>query len=134
MEIQRLYDIAKENDIEVDCFNLDGSESLSLTDEDFNCYIAIDLDALNSTRDEKRKLAHELGHCMTGAFYNKYSKFDLRAKHEFTAEKWAIKKLIPKDELKNAVEHGFEEYWQLADFFDVPNDFIYKAIEFYKSN
>ncbi|MCI7650223.1 MAG: hypothetical protein SO436_09695 [Oscillospiraceae bacterium] len=54
-------------------------------------------------------MAHELGHCITGSFYNVYAVCDLRAKHERRADKWAIKKLVPRDKLKNAINSGFSE-------------------------
>ena len=78
-------------------------------------------------------LAHELGHCVTGSFYNRYSEFDVIAKHERRADKWAIKKLIPEDELNDAFEHGIVEPWDLAEYFNVTEDFIIKAVEFYRA-
>ena len=76
------------------------------------------------------KLAHELGHCETGAFYNEYSKFDIRAKHERRANKWAIKKLIPEDELKEACTFCYNRY-ELAEHFGVTEDFMQKALDYY---
>jgi len=40
---------------------------------------------------ELYQLAHELGHCECGAFYNRYSPFDLVGKHERRADCWAKK-------------------------------------------
>ena len=36
------------------------------------------------------KLAHELGHCCTGSFYNQWATADCRRRHENVADKWAI--------------------------------------------
>ena len=71
-----MYNIAEQNDISVDCIDLVRYESLSLIDRDGDCYVAIDPIILRSEREEKVKLAHELGHCMEGAFYNQYSPYD----------------------------------------------------------
>ena len=58
-------------------------------------YIAIDLNAAASSADLNVKAAHELGHCRTGSFYDIHSPYDVRAKHEYRADKWAVHELIP---------------------------------------
>jgi Zn-dependent peptidase ImmA (M78 family) len=97
-------------------------------------HIGIDTDKIDSTIEEKICLAHEIGHCMTGSFYNIYTPLDNRQKHEIRADRWAIKKLIPKNELDEAVHCGIIELWDLAEYFEVPESFMVKAIEFYKIN
>ena len=111
---------------------MDHREAISLQAPDGSCFIAIDPFALQSVADEKIKLAHELGHCETGSFYNEYSPLDIRQKHENRAKRWAIKKLLPKQELSEAVENGFCELWELAELFDLPEPFIKEAIAYYK--
>lgn len=93
----------------------------------------IGLDTSLSNMEERVHLAHEIGHCETGSFYNRYSPFDIRQKHEYRANKWAIKKLIPKDELEEAVRQGYTEVWELADHFGVTEDFMAQTIDFYKN-
>lgn len=131
MTLISLYDIAVRDNIDVYSFDLNDCESLSLL-EDGNCYIAIDPFKIDNEADEIVKLAHELGHCMTGAFYNQYSKLDIREKHERRADKWAIKKLIPEDELKKAVKSGRESRYELAEYFNVTEDFMQKAMDYYR--
>lgn len=97
------------------------------------CYIGIDLSALENGASEKVHIAHELGHCETGGFYNRYSPLDVRQKHENAADKWAIQHLIPRSELEEAVSAGHTDVWDLAEYFDVTEDFIKKAICFYRN-
>jgi hypothetical protein len=85
----------------------------------------------DSTKLER--FAHEMGHCMTDSFYEGYSPFEQRAKHEKSANEWAVKHLIPFDSLCNAVKNGYRESWELAEYFDVSAAFIQKAIELYAS-
>lgn len=94
-------------------------------------YVGIDVLKLNSYSEEKVCLAHELGHCITGSFYNIYSDLDIRQKHENTADKWAIKKLVPLDELREAINNGIDKTWELAEYFRVTEEFIEKAIFYY---
>ncbi len=129
MTLTNLYNIAECDDIGVYSYDLDGEKSLSLMDED-RYFIAIDPFEIESENDEKVKLAHELGHCINGAFYNMYSPLDIRSKHEYTANKWAIKKLIPEDELKEACKFC-RNRWELSEYFDVPEDFMQKALDYY---
>lgn len=125
-----LYGIAERQHIRVDCFELPRTESLSLMQQG-QCYIAIDPFALQSSADECVKLAHELGHCLTGSFYNRYSSLDIRQKHENRADRWAIETLIPQKELLKAYRQGYREIWQLAEYFDSTEDFIKKAVAYY---
>ena len=132
MELLELYQLADAEHIPVYSFDLPQTHSLSLMNNDGSCAVAIDPFGLNSTKDEKIRLAHELGHCVTGSFYNRYSEFDIMAKSEHKAEKWAIKKLVPEDELQNAFKQGIVEPWNLAEYFNVTEDFIIKAVNYYK--
>lgn len=131
-DLSNLYHIADNNDITVDCFELEKREALSVMDEDGSCFIAIDPFQVQSNQDEKLKLAHEMGHCMTGSFYNVYSTLDIRQKHENRADKWAIENLISKQELDDAVAEGHTEVWDLAEYFDVTESFMRKVICWYK--
>ena len=77
-------------------------------------------------------LAHELGHCETGAFYNRYAARDIRQKYENRANKWAYKKLVPQDELAEACLQGYREPWELAEYFGVTEDFLRGALKYYQ--
>ena len=129
--LQECYHIAKQENIAVDHFPLSKRAALSVMDEDGVCFIAIDPTKIASNTEERVILSHELGHCITGSFYNQYSNYDCRQRHENRADKWAVKKLIPVDELEDAVTAGYTELWELAERFDVTEDFIRKAVCYY---
>ena len=129
--LEEFYRIAEEQNIVVDRFKLSSREALSLMDLDGQCFIALDPSKIQSETDERAKLAHELGHCVTGSFYNRYSNFDCRQRHENRADKWAIRQLITEDALDQAVAEGYTEMWELADLFGVTEQFMRKAICLY---
>lgn len=131
MDLMGLYRIADENNIAVDCFELKKREALSVMDNDGARYIAIDPFKLTSTLDEKMKLGHELGHCMTGSFYNKYAACDIRRKHENHADKWALNEFVSEQELDDAIAVGHTEMWDLAEYFGVSEDFMRKTVCWY---
>lgn len=130
VDVDELYNYADAAGITVDQFMMSYAESLS--EPIGNGAIAIDPFCIKSFADERVKLAHELGHCETGSFYNRYSPFDIVARHERRADKWAIKKLVPKDELDVAVSSGCIEPWDLAERFGVTETFMRKAICMYQ--
>ena len=131
IDLASLYQIAEEEGIAVDCFGLASREAMSYMDEDGDCFVAIDPIQLRGEKEEREKLAHELGHCETGSFYNRYAACDVRQKHENRADKWAIHKLIPREDLEQAVEAGYTEPWELAEYFNVTEDIMKKAVCLY---
>ncbi len=124
-----LYALAEQLGIVVLSFSLPECESISLESGD-NCYIGIDNKQLDSSKEERVHMAHELGHCVTGSFYNEYSPVDNRGKCEAIADRWAVKKLINKDEFQKQIKSGME-VWELAEYFNVTEDFIRKAYHLY---
>lgn len=129
MTLIQLYDIAEFNNIDVDYFPMKEAISISAPG-----LIAMDVDKIETSIHEKVCLAHELGHCQTSSFYNVYSNCDIRTRHEYRANKWAIKNLIPKTELKKAFKKGIREVWELAEYFEVTENFMRKTVEYYKYN
>ena len=125
-----LYGIAERRGHVVVCESLTETPSFSLQTNK-RCYIAID-QRLN-VQQEREALAHELGHCEYGGFYNRYSKYDIRAKAERRADKWAFARLVPYGRLMQAVRHGITEVWDLAELFDVSCEFMQRAIAYYKT-
>ena len=131
MEITALYDFARQQNIEVISFPMEKNGSMSIMLEDGSCVVGMDESVRDGQVQERVHLAHELGHCATGSFYNIYAAIDHRQRHENKANKWAIQKLIPVDDLDDAVAEGCHEIWELADRFGVTEDFIRKALCYY---
>lgn len=131
MELQHLYDLAVQQNIEVLPFPMEKTGSMSIMTDNGQCYIGMDEAVLDGSVSERVHLSHELGHCVTGSFYNRYAAVDSRRRHENRADKWAIRNLIPVAALDQAIEDGCTEYWALADRFGVTEEFIRKAVCLY---
>jgi len=127
MDTNSLYDIAEDDNIEILSFDLPLVCSMSHMTSDRDCYIGIDYNRIESQREERTILAHEIGHCTQGAFYNRYSKVDIKSRHEYRANKWAVGTLIPFDEILEALTKGYEQVWELAEYFEVTEDLVKKA-------
>lgn len=124
----QLYALADAQQIPVFCLSLPHCGSLSIQDESGRCFIGIDAMPL---ADERVHIAHELGHCLTGSFYNRYAARECRKKLENRADKWAIEALVPPDEYAAALTAGCTELWQLAERFQITEDFARKAVCWY---
>lgn len=126
-----LYQLADDHGHDVYWYTDENISAVSVMDEtDGSCAIAINPFKLENSADEKYKLAHELGHCECGAFYNRYSQFDLVTKHERRADRWAIKKLLPKEELRAAIRDCRNKS-EIAEMFEVPEELVDKAVCYY---
>lgn len=126
--LDELLDICEKEDITVFTADCPASGSMSLLD-DGKCYIAVD--SATKPNELLERHAHEIGHCIKGAFYNRYSHFDIISRHEARADKWAVEKLIPKEELKRAIEQNNDTIYLLAEYFGVSEDFMIKACKHY---
>lgn len=130
-QVPALYDLAKQKDIAVLDFPMEHSGSMSVMTEDGTCCIGMDPSVKDGGVQERVHLSHELGHCVTGSFYNIHAAIDCRGRHENRANKWAIRRLIPVAELDDAIAEGHTELWDLADWFGVTEPLIRKAVCLY---
>jgi Zn-dependent peptidase ImmA (M78 family) len=128
MELVGLYDLAEQENIEVIRFPMAINGSMSVMDDNGACYIGMDDAVRDGGIQERVHLIHELGHCVTGSFYNRYAAIDSRQRHENRADKWAVKKLIPVEALDDAIAEGCTEVWELAERFGVTEEFVRKAV------
>ena len=131
MELRNLYDFARQQNIGVFSFPLPETGSLSFMEDNGDCYIGMDDSIRDGDVRERVHLGHELGHCVTGSFYNIHAAVDCRQRHENRADKWAVQALIPVEELDNAIAEGCTEVWELADRFGVTEEFIRKTVCYY---
>lgn len=130
MTLEALYNYGNEHGIVFTYFKTAPVDALSVKMDDY-CAVAIDPFVIENTADEKCKCAHEVGHCVTDAFYTETSDAITVARCEEKANRWAIKKLVPKDELTAAVADGYKEVWELAEIFNVTPQFMDKALSYY---
>ena len=124
-----LYTLAEQKNITVDTVKLPKNESMSacLYGREF---ILIDEKVKTDSIEERVHLAHEIGHCATGAYYAIGANKIVRDKAEEQAKRWAVLHLIPKDEFEELLREGNNE-WDIAEYYGVTIDFVRKAYHLY---
>lgn len=131
VEIPELYRLAGKENIAVLRYPMAENGSVSVQLPDGAQYIGMDDAVADGGPRERVHLSHELGHCLTGSFYSVDTAVDCRQRHENRADKWAIRHLIPVEQLDDAVASGCTELWELAERFGVTESLMRKAVCLY---
>lgn len=132
MELDELYKIASEQNVKVMDFALPQNTAVTIELCD-GCFVGVNPDVFTSKRAEKVVIAHELAHVVTGSLYSIDCNSIERLKKEAKAEKWTVEKLVPLEKLKMAVDDGYTDAYSLAEYFEVPEDFMVKALLYYRN-
>ena len=82
--------------------------------------IFLDFDQFETVADFTAALAHEVGHCATGATHAVHSPFELVAQHEDRANRWHYEHYLP-----------FSELQELAEATGWPEKTVRDALEYY---
>ena len=77
-------------------------------------------------------LAEELGHYYTTTGNILYQSKAENRKQERRARLWAYNKMITMDKLANAKKSGCRNRYEIAEYLDVTEEFLQKAIDSYK--
>lgn len=131
--LDQLHAYAEENRIHIFFMRLGFNPAVTikyLDNIDFD--VALDPTQVSGEYAEKVALMHELAHIATGAFYSDFHDLNYRRKMEKLAQRWLIKFLIPYEKLSAAIKEGYHEIWELAEYFEVPPDFMAEAVEYYQ--
>ncbi len=130
METKALYNIAEKSGITVDFLSLKENPALCL-ELGGKGFIALDKGLVGRSYAERVALAHELGHLLAGALYPVGQDQNTVLKHEQVAQRWAFKLLVPFDELLPLLKEGTDSVSELAERFEVTEEFMQKALGFY---
>ncbi len=126
-----LYQAAEEMGVEVVWFPLWADRSLAVELPDGTQAVALDPWKMETLAQETTCLAHELGHCSTGSFYDPHAALDVRRRHENRADKWAIARLVPRAAFQRALSAGCDSIPALAEHFGVTEGLMRKAACWY---
>lgn len=129
MELNKLYDIAEKENIDIIDFKMKNKAIIGCLDNNYT--IGLNYSIIDNSREEKTILAEELGHYYTDSLYNSSSSLETISRKEFRATKYAFKILVPYSKLKEIVNKGYKSYYEVAEELGVTEDLIEKAYNYY---
>ena len=128
--ISDFYDYCKSNQVDVIPFF--GCPQPGATIRDQGLYaVFLDFSKIRSTRLLRGVCCHELGHAATGALHKVDSPFELAERSEYRADRWAAEHFLPVEDFREAFRCGCTELWQLAEYFDMPEADVEKALTYW---
>ena len=126
-EISDFYHYCKSHQVDVIPYDGCPKPGATIRDEGFYA-VFLDFTQIKSTRLLRGICYHELGHVATGALHKVDSPYELAERSEYRANRWAAETYLTKEAFQEAFSAGFTEIWQLAEFFELPERDIEKAL------
>lgn len=134
MELNKLYDIAENENIKIYNHELDNANGIFVNINNINA-IALDYKKFDTSTKEKCVLAEELGHYYQDATYSPLcSDVSFISRQEFKAKKWAFKTLVSPSKIKKSVSKGLSCAYEIAEELGVTEDMFNLAYQYYKEN
>lgn len=94
--------------------------------------VGVDSRRFDTQAELRTALIHEDGHFASGAFYTAYSPYQLKAQAERRADKAAVLKYLPYEELAARLRAG-DTPAEAAEYFCVTEAFLRKACDLYRA-
>ena len=129
-ELSDFYDFCRENDVDVIPFTGCPQPAATIRDSGFYA-IFLDFTKIRSTRLLRGICCHEMGHAATGAVHKVDSPFELAARSEYRAGRWCAQHYMTQEAFREAFAAGYTELWQLAEYFDLPEQDIRQALTYW---
>ncbi|TFJ45106.1 hypothetical protein CKN73_01295 [Carnobacterium divergens] len=90
---------------------------------------------VNSKREYEQNIAdiaEEIGHDKTSAGDLSCLNTIEKRQQETRARQWGYKYLVPLDDLIVCYKLGLREYWEVAEFLEIPPAYLWETINYYR--
>lgn len=129
-ELSDFYDYCRKNRVQVIPFQ--GVPSPGATIRDGTKYaVFLDFSQIPSTRLLRGVCCHEMSHVATGALHKVSSPFELVERSEYRANRYMAQKFLSEADFREAFQAGCREPWQLAEWFDLPQEDVERALRYW---
>lgn len=91
----------------------------------------LDSSRIKTPRQEKEAVVHEWVHITGNSTYRVDAPPAIRQKAEESARRDEIKKLLPFERMRGAIRGGITQIYELSEFFNVSEDKVREAIDYY---
>ncbi len=130
-ELKDFYDFCRQNGVDVIPFA--GCPQPGATIRDRGKYaVFLDFTQIPSTRLLRGVCSHEMAHIATGALHKVASPYELVERSEYRANRYTAQKYLSVEAFREAFRAGCRELWQLAEYFDLPEQDVEKALIYWK--
>lgn len=129
-ELSDFYAYCRKNRVDVIPFT--GVPSPGATVRDADAYaVFLDFSQIPSLRLLRGVCCHELGHVATGALHKVSSPFELVERSEYRANRYMAQNFLTAEDFREAFRWGCRELWQLAEYFDLPEQDVKNALTYW---
>lgn len=128
--LQTVYQDVRSLDVSLIPYSIGFTDAATI-EMDGRYAIFLDFDQFETMADYTAALAHEVGHCATGATHAVRSPYELVAQHENRANRWHYERYLPFSYLSDLMHQGYTEPWQLAEITGWPEQTIRAAMHYY---
>ena len=129
-ELADFYNYCKRN--RVDVIPYPGAPKPGATIRDGNWYaVFLDFSQIKSLQFLRGVCCHELGHAATGALHKVCSPYELWERSEYRAKRYVAQHFLTVEDFQEAFDAGYTEPWQLAEFFELPEEDVKSALSYW---
>ncbi len=129
-ELQNFYDYCRKHDVDIIPYK--GAPKPGATIRDGTYYaIFLDFSQIGSLQLLRGVCAHELGHAATGALHKVVSPYETWERSEYRANRYMAQHFLKISDFQQAFAAGYTEPWQLADFFELPEQDVKNALTYW---
>lgn len=129
-ELSDFYDFCRQNRVQVIPFQ--GVPAPGATIRDGRRYaVFLDFSQIPTTRLLRGVCCHEMSHVATGALHKVSSPYELVERSEYRANRYMAQKFLTEAAFREAFSAGCRELWQLAEWFDLPQEDVEKALQYW---
>lgn len=128
--LSHFYHYCKTNNVDVLPFDGMPTEGVTMRiGSDYSIFL--DFSKIRSLRLLNGVCCHELGHASTGSLHKVSSPFETVGRSEYRANRWVAEHILTEQEFRDAFAAGYTEPWQLADYFNLPEQDIKNALTYW---
>jgi len=129
-ELSLFYEYCRRN--RVDVIPYDGAPAPGTTIRNGDLYaVFLDFSQIRSTRLLRGVCCHEMAHAATGALHKVYSPYEMWERSEYRANRYMAQKYLTPQDFRDAFRGGCRELWQLAEYFDLPENDVKNALTYW---
>ena len=129
-ELSQFYHYCKDNRVDVIPYLGIPQPGATIRDGSYFA-VFLDFSKILSTRLLRGVCCHELGHVATGALHKVHSPYELVERSEYRANRYMAQHYLTEADFREAFAAGYTEPWQLAEFFDLPEQDIKNALSYW---